>query len=100
MHGDDSNFDAVVLQADVPVLVDFYADWCGPCQELAPVLDRVAEDLTEGRIVKVNVDQSPRITARYNIQTIPTMLVFVNGQVVDRAMGLKSEADLRRLLQR
>jgi thioredoxin len=62
-------------------------------------LDRVAEDLTEGRIVKVNVDHSPKLATRYNVQSIPTLLVFMDGQIVDRAMGFHNERDLRRLLQ-
>lgn len=100
VHADDSNFDMAVLQADVPVLVDFYADWCRPCQRMAPLLDRIAEDLTDGRIVKVNVDNSPQLAARYNIEALPTMLVFVNGQIVKKTMGLQTEEDLRGLLQR
>ncbi len=99
VYADDSNFDEVVLQAKGPVLVDFYADWCGPCQQLAPVLERVSQDLTEGRIVKVNVDQNPQLAARYNIQALPTLLVFVDGQVVQKAMGMQSEQEIRSLLQ-
>jgi thioredoxin 1 len=99
IHADDTSFDEAVLQAEGPVLVDFYADWCGPCQKLAPVLDRVAEDLTEGRIVKVNVDHSPEVASRYDIQSIPTLLVFVDGEVVEKTMGMQSESEIRELLQ-
>jgi thioredoxin 1 len=100
LYADESTFDQAVLQADGPVLVDFYADWCGPCQRLAPVLDRVAQDLTDGRIVKIDVDNSPGLAARYNVQSIPTLLVFVDGQVVERTRGVQSEQELRDLLQR
>ena len=100
VHADDSNFDQIVLQAKGPVLVDFYADWCRPCQQLAPELERVAADLTEGRVVKVDADRNPRIVAEYNIAALPTLLVFVDGQVVERAMGFHDEKELRRLLQR
>lgn len=99
VHADDISFDEAVLEAEGPVLVDFYADWCGPCQRIAPVLERVAEDLTEGRIVKVNVDQSPQVASRYDIQSIPTLLVLVDGKVVERTMGLQSENEIRQLLQ-
>lgn len=100
VHANDSNFDQIVLQAKGPVLVDFYADWCGPCQKLAPELERVAADLTEGRIVKVDADRNPKLVAQYNVAALPTLLVFVDGQVVDRAMGFHDEQELRSLLQR
>ncbi len=99
VHADVSNFDEAVLQAEGPVLVDFYADWCRPCQQLAPLLERVAENLTEGRIVKVNVENSPQLADRYDVEAIPALLVFVNGQLVDRAVGARDERDVRRLLQ-
>ncbi len=99
IHANDTSFDEAVLRADGPVLVDFHADWCGPCRKLAPVLDRVAEDLTEGRIVKVNVDHSPQVASRYDIQSIPTLLVFLDGQIVEKTRGMQSESEIRRLLQ-
>ena len=99
VHADESNFDEILRQADGLVLVDFYADWCGPCQKLAPVLDRVAQDLTDGRIVKVNVDHNPQLASRYDVKSIPTLLVFDDGQIVKRSMGFHDEGEIRRLLQ-
>jgi thioredoxin 1 len=94
VYADQSNFEHWVLRAQEPVLVDFYADWCGPCQRLSPILDRVAEQLTSGRIVKVNVDDSPGLAAQYRVQSIPTMVLFVGGQEVQRLKGIRSEAEL------
>ncbi len=99
VHADDNSLEQILRDAKEPVLVDFYADWCGPCQKLAPVLDRVAEDLTGGRIVKVNVDHSPKMASRYGVRSIPTLLVFNDGEVVKRSMGLHSEDEIRQLLQ-
>ncbi|MGI6414979.1 MAG: thioredoxin [Thermoguttaceae bacterium] len=94
VYADQSNFEQWVLRSQEPVLVDFYADWCGPCQRLSPILDRVAEQLTSGRIVKVNVDDSPGLAAQYRVQSIPTMVLFVGGQEVQRLKGIRSEAEL------
>ncbi len=98
-HADESSFDGILREAKGPVLVDFYADWCGPCQKLAPVLDRVAEGLTDGHIVKVNVDHSPALASRYQVQSIPTLLVFNDGKLVKRSMGFHDEDEVRQLLQ-
>ncbi len=99
VHADESSLDDILRDAEGPVLVDFYADWCGPCQKLAPVLDRVAEDLTDGHIVKVNVDHSPALASRYQVQSIPTLLVFNDGKLVKRSMGFHDEEEVRQLLQ-
>jgi thioredoxin 1 len=97
-HADEENFAEVVLQSDVPVLVDFYADWCGPCRALAPVLDELARETGDAKIVKVNVDQSPELAARYGIASIPNLKVFQDGKVVDEQSGLAGKARLRAML--
>ena len=97
-HVDESNFDQLVLNSDVPVLVDFYADWCGPCRMLAPVLEELAKETSNARIVKVNVDQAGQLASRYGIESIPSLKVFKDGKVVDEHVGLANKARLKSLL--
>jgi thioredoxin 1 len=97
-HATESNFGELVLNSDVPVLVDFYADWCGPCRMIALVLEELARESTNARIVKVNVDHSPQLAARYGIESIPSLKVFENGEVVDEQVGLVSKAQLKTML--
>jgi thioredoxin 1 len=83
-----ADFDSQVLQADVPVLVDFWAVWCGPCRRVAPEVDAVAEQMSgKAKVVKVNVDEEPDLAGRYGIQSIPALLIFKNGQVADQIVG-------------
>jgi thioredoxin 1 len=97
-YADQTNFDQLVLNSDVPVLVDFYADWCMPCRMVAPVLEELARETADARIVKVNVDESPQLAARYGISSIPSLLVFKDGQVADQHTGMASKAHLKALL--
>jgi thioredoxin 1 len=97
-HADDSSFDQQVLQSPVPVLVDFYADWCGPCQMLAPILEELARETPSARVVKVNVDHSRQLATRYNITGIPSVMVFRDGKVVGQHMGLADKAQLQAML--
>jgi thioredoxin 1 len=97
-HANEDNFAELVLNSDVPVLVDFYADWCGPCRMVAPVLEELARETTNARIVKVNVDESPQLASRYGISSIPNLKVFQDGQVVGEQVGLADKARLKALL--
>jgi thioredoxin 1 len=99
-HANEANFDDIVLKSDVPVLVDFYADWCGPCQRLAPILEDLAAETPDARIVKVNVDQNPNLASQYGISAIPSLKVFKNGSVVNQIVGLASKNQLRSMLDR
>ena len=85
---DESNFDAEVLQSDIPVFVDFYADWCGPCKMMSPVIYKMADEFA-GRIKvgKINVDENGDLAVKYGIMSIPNMVFFKNGEVVDRIVG-------------
>jgi len=84
----DSNFDEVVLQSDKPVLVDFWAEWCGPCRMVGPIVEELAKEY-DGKVVvgKVNVDYNPDISVKYGIRNIPALLFFKDGQIVDKQIG-------------
>jgi len=97
-HANDSNFNDVVLSSETPVLVDFYAPWCGPCQKLSPVLDDLARENPNATIVKVNVEKSPHVAQTYGISTIPALKVFRGGQIVAEHRGMADKAELEALL--
>jgi thioredoxin 1 len=95
----DDSFEADVLKSPKPVLVDYWAEWCGPCRMVAPVLDAIAEEHGDKiDIVKLNVDENPEITRKYGILNIPTLGVFQNGEVVKELVGARSKAALLREL--
>ena len=84
----DSNFDEVVLQSDKPVLVDFWAEWCGPCRMVGPIVEELAKEYDGKAVVgKVNVDHNPDISVKYGIRNIPALLFFKDGQIVDKQIG-------------
>ncbi|MFC1987887.1 thioredoxin [Chloroflexota bacterium] len=97
---DDSNFDQMVLQSKKPVLVDLWATWCRPCQMIAPILDELAEEY-DGRVnfVKLDVDQNPKTATKYGIMSIPTLLIFKNGEPASHIVGLRPKAELKRNLE-
>ena len=86
-HVSDANFQAEVIESETPVLVDFWAPWCGPCRVVAPVLEEIAGERPDLRIVKLNVDDNQRTAAQFDVLSIPTMILFKNGQVAKKVIG-------------
>ncbi|MTV49873.1 thioredoxin [Heliobacillus mobilis] len=97
----DENFQSTVLEADKTVLVDFWADWCGPCKMMTPIIDKLADQLDGKALIgKLNIDENRHTPAKYGIRSIPTLLIFKNGQVVDQSVGAKTNAQVRSLLEK
>ncbi|MBA4016445.1 MAG: thioredoxin [Pirellula sp.] len=95
----DSNFDAEVLKSQQPVLVDFWAPWCGPCRQIAPMIDALATEYAGSiKVGKVNVDDSPQAAGQYGVQSIPTLMIFKGGEIVDRFVGAKPKSVLQAAL--
>lgn len=92
------NFDDQVLQSGKPVLVDFWAPWCGPCRMVSPLVDQIAEERDDVAVGKVNVDEQPELAAQFGVMSIPTLLVFKEGKLAQKAVGARPKEDLLALL--
>ena len=100
IKGTVNNFKEEVLNSEKPVLVDFWATWCGPCRLLSPIVDEIADEHPEIKVVKVNIDEEPELAERYSIMTIPTLCVIKNGEVVTQASGARPKQQVLALLQK
>ena len=97
----DANFESEVLKAGTPVLVDFWAPWCGPCRAVAPAVDAIANEFTgRVKVVKLNTDEEQQVAIKYGVGSIPTLMVFKNGEMVERVTGNRPKADLAALVSR
>lgn len=101
MEVNDGNFESEVLGAQVPVLVDFWAPWCGPCRMLGPIVGELAKEYDgRAKIVKVNTDDSPETASRFQVSAIPTLLFFKNGDVVEQLVGVRPKPEIKSILER
>ena len=98
LHVTNENFEAEVLKSEKPVLVDFWAAWCGPCQMLLPVIEELAGEVGDAKICKVNVDEEPELAEKYSVMTIPTLIVFRDGKPAEKSIGVISKEQILKLI--
>lgn len=99
LHLTKENFESEVLKSDKKVLVDFWATWCGPCQMVSPIIEELGEELTDVKVCKVDVDKEPEISIQYNIMSIPTLIVFENGEIANKNIGACTKDEILDLLK-
>lgn len=92
------NFKDEVISSDKPVLIDFWASWCGPCKMLSPVVDEIAEENNGFKVCKINVDENPELASEYKVASIPTLIVFKNGKLINTSVGVRSKEDILKMV--
>ena len=98
LHITRENFESEVLHSDVPVLVDFFATWCGPCKMVAPIIDEIASEREDVKVCKIDVDQDTELAIRYNVSSIPTLMVFSGGDVIKQSLGALPKKEILAML--
>ncbi len=95
----NANFKEEVLDSDKKVLVDFWAPWCGPCRMVSPIVDEIAEENSAIKVAKINIDEQPQLAAQYGVMSIPTLIVYENGDVADKAVGARNKSFILQMLE-
>ena len=95
----NANFKEEVLDSDKKVLVDFWAPWCGPCRMVSPIVDEIAEENAAIKVAKINIDEQPQLASQYGVMSIPTLLVFENGDVIEKAVGARNKSFILQMLE-
>ena len=98
IHIDRNNFQREVLNSDRPVLLDFWAPWCAPCRMVGPILDEIAEERSDVKVAKINIDEQPELASQFGVMSIPTLMVMKEGRIVQRAMGARPKAQILSML--